>query len=203
MCPRALDSAPLGRAATVVRDGGDVGDGADLEAGRLERTDRLLTAGARTLHVDLDLAHAVLHRTLRCAVSRQGCRVWSALARPLEAGHTGRAPADDRAVEVRDRDDRVVERGLDVNVPLRDVLLLTPTCLDRSLAFRHAWSVPRHFLRLTPTVFLGPRRWRALVLVRWPRTGRLRRWRRPRYEPISMRRLMLSATSRRRSPSTL
>src|SRR4051812_31917138 len=64
--------------------------------------------------------------------------------------------------------------------------------------------VPRYFLaRRTPTVFFGPRRWRALVFVRWPRTGRLRRWRRPRYDPISMRRLMLSATSRRRSPSTL
>lgn len=37
-----------------------------------------------------------------------------------------------------------------------------------------------YFLRRTPTVFLGPRRWRALVLVRWPRTGRLRRCRRPR-----------------------
>src|SRR4051812_29033949 len=32
-----------------------------------------------------------------------------------------------------------------------------------------------YFLRRTPTVFLGPRRCRALVLVRCPRTGRLRR----------------------------
>src|SRR4029450_1958529 len=30
-----------------------------------------------------------------------------------------------------------------------------------------------YFLRRTPTVFFGPRRWRALVFVRWPRTGRL------------------------------
>src|SRR6476469_4227718 len=202
MGPRALDAAPLGRAATVVRDGGDVGDGADLEAGRLERPDRLLAAGARTLHVDLDLAHAVLHRTLGRAVRREGRRVGRALAGALEAGNAGGAPADDGTVEVRDRDDGVVERGLDVDVPLGDVLLLTPTCLDRSLAFCHAWSVP-YFLSRTPTVFFGPRRWRALVLVRWPRTGRLRRWRRPRYEPISMRRLMLRATSRRRSPSTL
>src|SRR6188768_2406652 len=200
---RVLDASPLGRATTVVRDGGDVGDGADLEAGRLERTDRLLSAGARTLHVDLDLAHAVLHRTLGRAVSRERRRIRGALAGALEAGHAGRAPADDSPVEVGDRDDRVVERRLDVNVPLRDVLLLAPTYLDRSLAFRHAWSVPRHFLRLTPTVFFGPRRWRALVLVRWPRTGRLRRCREPRYDPISMRRLMFSATSRRRSPSTL
>src|SRR3954447_5716874 len=203
MGPRVLDASPLGGAATVMRDGGDVCDGADFEAGRLERADRLLAAGARTLHVDLDLAHAVLHRTLGSAVSRQGRRVRGALAGALEAGDAGRAPADDGTIEVRDRDDRVVERRLDMNVPLRDVLLLAPTYLDRSLPIRHASSVPRHFLRLTPTVFFGPRRWRALVLVRWPRTGRLRRWRSPRYEPISMRRLMFSATSRRRSPSTL
>src|SRR6476619_281690 len=112
MGPRALDAAPLGRAAAVVRDGGDVGDGADLEAGRLERADRLLTAGARTLHVDLDLAHAVLHRTLGRAVSRQGRRIRGALAGALETGHAGRAPADDCTVEVRDRDDGVVERRL-------------------------------------------------------------------------------------------
>src|SRR5687767_13297779 len=56
-----------------------------------------------------------------------------------------------------------------------------------------SWAL-RYFLRRTPTVFFGPRRWRAFVLVRCPRTGRLRRWRRPRYEPISMRRLMFSAT---------
>src|SRR5688572_3617213 len=146
MGPQALDATPLRRAAAVVRDWGDIGDGADFEPGRLERTDRLLAAGTGALDVDLDLAHAVLHRTLGRAVGRQGCRVRCALARALEPGDAGRAPADDRTIEVGDRDDRVVERGLDVNVPLRDVLLLTPTCLDRSLAFRHS-SVLRHFLR--------------------------------------------------------
>src|SRR5258705_6204056 len=171
MGPQALDATPLRRAAAVVRDWGDICDGADFESCRLERADGLLAAGARTLDVDLDLAHAVLHRTLGRAVSREGRRIRCALAGALEPGDAGRAPADDRTVEVGDRDDRVVERGLDVNVPLRDVLLLTPTCLDRSLAFRHS-LVLRHFLRLTPTVFFGPRRWRALVLVRWPRTGR-------------------------------
>jgi hypothetical protein len=35
-------------------------------------------------------------------------------------------------------------------------------------------------LRLTPTVFFGPLRVRAFVLVRWPRTGSPRRWRTPR-----------------------
>src|SRR6476620_3962585 len=109
------DPAPLGGAAAVVRDGGDVGDRGDLEAGGLEGTDRLLAAGARTLHVNLDLAHAVLHGTARSAVSRERRSVRRALARALEAGDTRRAPADDRAVEVGDRDDRVVERGLDMD----------------------------------------------------------------------------------------
>src|SRR5204863_5133135 len=59
-----LDPAPLRRAATVVWDGGDVGDGGDLEAGSLERPDRLLATGTGALHEDLDLAHAMLHGAL-------------------------------------------------------------------------------------------------------------------------------------------
>ena len=53
-----------------------------------------------------------------------------------------------------------------------------------------------------PTVFFGPLRVRAFVFVRWPRTGRPRRWRIPRYAPISPRRLIACVRSRRRSPST-
>src|SRR5262245_47548882 len=49
----------------------------------------------------------------------------------------------------------------------------------------------------------GPLRVRALVCVRCPRTGKLRRCRRPRYAPISINRFILVAVSRRRSPSTL
>src|SRR6478735_504665 len=49
-------------------------------------------------------------------------------------------------------------------------------CLTAFLRSAIGLSGPSgYFLRLTPTVFFGPRRWRALVLVRWPRTGRLRR----------------------------
>src|SRR5215471_13950243 len=48
----------------------------------------------------------------------------------------------------------------------------------------HYQEPPRYFLAtaffLPATVRLGPRRVRALVRVRWPRTGRLRRWRMPR-----------------------
>src|SRR5690349_5006831 len=103
MGPRVSDAAPLGRAAAVVRDRCDVGDGADLEACGLERADGLLAAGTRALHVDLDLAHAVLHRAASGTIGRERCGIRRALARALEPGHAGRAPADDCAVEVGDR----------------------------------------------------------------------------------------------------
>src|SRR4051794_21596711 len=56
------DAAALGRAAAVVRLGRDVLDRADLEAGRLQRADRGLPAGAGALDEDVDLLHAVLLR---------------------------------------------------------------------------------------------------------------------------------------------
>jgi len=63
-------------------------------------------------------------------------------------------------------------------------------------------STPHHFFLLA-TVLALPFRVRAFVLVRWPRHGKLAMWRRPRYEPISLSRLMLSAVKRRRSPSVV
>src|SRR5690606_39576062 len=57
----ASETTVLGRTAAVVRAGGHVGDGADLEADTTERPDRRLAARARTLDVDVDLLHAVFH----------------------------------------------------------------------------------------------------------------------------------------------
>src|SRR4051794_1646268 len=141
------DPAPLGRAAAVVRDGRHVGDRGDLEAGGLQRPDGLLATGTRALDEDLDLAHPVLHRLLRGDVGGERGGVRRALAGTLEAGHARRAPADHRPDRVRDRDDRVVERRLDVNVPLGDVLLLLAPLLDGPLPFSHA-SVSSSSLRL-------------------------------------------------------
>src|SRR5450759_4275562 len=113
--PRS-DPASLGRAAAVVRDRRDIGDGTHLEPGDLERPDGLLPTGAWTLDVDLDLAHPVLHRLASRALGRERRRVRRALSGALEPGHAGGAPADDRAGGIGDRDDRVVERRLDMNV---------------------------------------------------------------------------------------
>src|SRR5262249_49880368 len=111
------------------------------------------------------------------------------LARALEAGRAGGLPDDDVPLAIGERHDRVVERGLDVRLADGDVLLHPAA---RAAAgggpARRGHYFAAFFPR--PTVFLGPLRVRAFVFVRWPRTGRLRRWRIPRYAPISVRRLM-------------
>src|SRR5918997_2463692 len=168
-CSSPLDPAPLGRTAAVVRLRGDVGDRADLEAGGLQRADRGLAAGAGTLDEHVDLLHAVLGglagRALRGHLGgeRRG------LARALETDVAGGGPRDHRTGRVRDGHDGVVEGALDVRVAERDVLLLLAADLLRSgrrtAAGRH-YFLPAFFL--PATVFFGPLRLRALVLVRWP-----------------------------------
>src|SRR5579862_684276 len=132
-----LDPAPLGGAAAVVRDGRDVSDRGHLESGGLERADRLLPTSPWALDVDLDLAHPVLHRAAGGTFGRERRSVRRALAGALEADDAGRAPADHGPTEVGDRDDRVVERRLDVNVTLGHVLALLATLLDGTLAVGH------------------------------------------------------------------
>src|SRR5690606_27459517 len=108
----------------VVRLGGDVVDGADLEACGLKRADRGLATRTRALNEDIHLLHAVLLRLPGGRLSGELRGVRGRLARTLETDATGRRPADDRPGGVGDRDDRFVEGGLDVGLPEGDVLLL-------------------------------------------------------------------------------
>src|SRR3954452_131636 len=137
MCCLLLDPATLWRAAAVVRDGRHVGDGGDFKACGLKRSNCLLATGTRALHENLDLAHTVLHRLARGAFSGLRSRVWRALARALEAGDAAGAPRNHAAGQIRQRDDRVIEAGLDMRMPDRDVLLLPASRLCRALSFRH------------------------------------------------------------------
>src|ERR671912_2680330 len=100
------DAAALGRAAAVVRLGGDVRDRADLEADGLDRADRGLTARARALDEDVDLAHAVLLGPAARGLSSLLRGVGRGLARALEADLAGAGPRDHVALWVGDRDDR-------------------------------------------------------------------------------------------------
>src|ERR687888_780469 len=125
------------------------------------------------------------------------------LARALEARRAGGLPRDHVALVVGERHDRVVERGLDVSLADRDVLARAAArATSRRLSARRGHYVFCGAFLPRPTVFFGPLRVRAFVFVRWPLTGRPRRWRTPRYAPISCRRLIDCERSRRRSPST-
>src|SRR5205807_691245 len=138
--------------------------------------DGRLPARARALDEHVDLADPVLHRPAGALLGRQLSRERGRLARPLEAHVAGRGPGQHVALEIGDGDDRVVERALDVGHAVGDVLALTtPRAAAARLGLGH------YFLTffLPATVFLGPFLVRALVWVRWPCTGRPRRWRMP------------------------
>src|ERR1700693_3466448 len=172
-----LNPPPLWRSASVVRDRRHVGDGAHLEAGCLQRADGSLPTSARTPNEYLDRAHAVLEGLLGGGLSCDLGGERRRLAAALETLSTRRAPRDDVPVHVSDRDDRVVERALDVGLPRDNVLALAAPGPDY---FFLGHYLPALTFFLPATARLGPRRPRALVRVRWPRTRKPRRWRPPR-----------------------
>src|SRR5258708_2925988 len=173
-----LHPAPLTRAAAVVSLGSYVLDTGDFEPGRLQRADRRLAPGARALDEHLDLLKAVLDGLAGSGVGGHLCRERSRLARALEARAAGRLPRDHVALAVGQGHDRVVERSLDMRLADRDVLANAPAAALGALGSGH-YFLPAFFLPAT-CMRLGPLRVRALVLVFCPRTGRPRRWRRPR-----------------------
>src|SRR4051795_3455186 len=174
----SLDPAPLAGAAAVVRLRGDVLDARDLEPGGLQRADGGLAARARALHEDLPLLQPLLDALAGSGVRRDLGGERRGLAGALEAGAAGGLPGDDVALAVGEGDDGVVEAGLDVRLADGDVLLDLAAASAGPTGSGH-YFLPAFFLPAT-CMRLGPLRVRALVLVFWPRTGRPRRWRRPR-----------------------
>src|SRR5829696_9571513 len=139
------DPTTLGRAAAVVRLRGDVLDLTDLQAGRLQRADRRLAPGTRALDEDVDPAHAVLLRLAARVLRRELGGERGRLAGALETDVARGRPRDDVPQRIADGHDRVVERALDVGVPVGDVLLLlAPDLLDaggRTSPGRHFWRL--------------------------------------------------------------
>src|SRR5262249_58603861 len=132
--------------------------------------DRRLAAGAGALREDLDSLQSVLHSLLRGRVGGHLGGERRRLAGSLEAGRPGGLPGDHVALGVRERDDRVVERSLDMRLPIGDVL---PNPATRATLLR-GWhlgrSSPAHlgdgaFFFPATLIRRGPLRPRALVLV--------------------------------------
>src|SRR5439155_561884 len=104
----------LGRAAPVVRNRRHVADRPDLQPRAGERLNGGLAAGAGTLHAHVHALHAEVQRFARRLLGRHGGGEGRRLLGALEPSFAGRAPGDRVALQVGDRDERVVERRGDV-----------------------------------------------------------------------------------------
>src|SRR5262249_52893609 len=123
-CNAPSDPPPLGLAATVVRDRGDVLDADHLDTSVLNRPDRGLPTGTRALHHHVHLPDAVAGRAFGRGFRRELRGERGALTRTLEADVARRRPRQRVALLIGERDDRVVERRLDVRHAVGDVLAL-------------------------------------------------------------------------------
>src|ERR1700733_14961016 len=119
---KVLDAPALGRTATIVRNGRDVTDGADVESRCSQGADRRLTAGARTTYPHINRPQTMGPRLVggvhRGLLGGKG----SALARSTKAERTRTLPGKRLALAVGDSHDGVVEGGLNVYQSIRNVL---------------------------------------------------------------------------------
>src|SRR5690554_4324644 len=151
-------------------NGGDIVDAADLVTTRVQRTHCRFTTRARALHINVEVFEAVFQSRLTSTLSSHLGSKGRAFTRTTETGTTGSRPAQSIALTVGDGDDGVVERRMDVGDPINHCLFYFFT--NTSSRLSHICIFLRDYLRIG---LRGPLRVRALVLVRWPRTGRPRR----------------------------
>src|SRR5512132_32064 len=157
-----LDATALARPAAVVRHRRHILDPGDLEARGGERTDRGLSARTRALHEHIHPLESVLLRGPGCLLGGELRGERGGLPGPFEAHVPGARPAERVPLLVGDRDDRVVERRLDMGLPVQDVLLLSTLRLLR-LGLGHAVRAPFRLLLLRDLLLAGDRLLRSLA----------------------------------------
>ena len=97
----------------------------DTRVDAIDRQGKVVVAGGTSIPYEhLVLTTGSVPRRLPGSIGGELRGERGALARTLEADMARGRPGDHVARGVGDRDDRVVERGLDVRVAVRDVLLL-------------------------------------------------------------------------------
>src|SRR5690606_7280055 len=183
------DAAALGGPHAIVRYGRHIPDRSDGEADCLESSQRAFASGTRPLHFHFKCTNAMLSGLLAGVVGSYLGSIGSRLAAPLEAHHPGAGPADGVALRIGDGNHGIVEAGVHMRDAAANVFLVTP---PYSAGFACHFSIssnskkpgrfgnrPAYFF-LPAIGFALPLRVRAFVCVRWPRTGRPLRWRRPR-----------------------
>ena len=89
-----------------------------------QRTNRRFASRARTAHPHLNAAHTMIARHIGGVLRGLLGGKWRPLTRSAEAERPGTLPRQHIASLIRDRHDRVVERGLDMGNTVRNVLPL-------------------------------------------------------------------------------
>src|SRR6185369_8392894 len=139
-----LDATTLLRPAAVVGHRGHVRNRDDADTQRGESTHGRFTTGARTLDLDFEVLDALVLSGAACHFGGDLRGERGGLARTLEALATTRGPRQCIALAVGDRDDRVVERRVNVSNTVRNILadLLAHALRGRiGRCFSHAVSL--------------------------------------------------------------
>ena len=147
-----------------MRNRGDVSDSADLESKHTKGPDSALAAYAWSLYIDIHFPEAEIHSLLRSCLTGCLCSIRSGFLSAAESESASRGPCNRISSDIGNRDDRIVEGRLDVDVSLYYGLL----CLF--LYVSH--FSPAHYFFLLATVFFLPFLVLALVFVLCPLTGR-------------------------------
>lgn len=107
-----------------MRNRSDVTNKTDAEACGLESTQCRFTPGTRPFHVDLDIAQTMLLGILRALLRCNLRGERRTLAGTLEPLAAGARPGKHVSVHIGDRDDRIVERSLNMRHAVCNMLLL-------------------------------------------------------------------------------
>ena len=113
-----LHAAPFGRAASIMRDGGDIANGSHGQSGGADGAHGGFPPAAGALHIDMYPFHPLIRRASRDIFRRQLRREGGAFFRPFESDGSGTCPPDHVPIQVRDAHDGIIEGGLDVGVAL-------------------------------------------------------------------------------------
>ena len=106
-----------------MRNRGDIADKRDFQSGSSQSTQRRFTAAAGAFHQNSHIAQAMLHGLGGSISSRDLSRKGSGLARAAEAARAGSGPRNDISGDIRNCDNRVIKRALNMNNTIQNVLL--------------------------------------------------------------------------------
>src|SRR5205823_1918426 len=99
-------------------------DGANFKSSRVQRTDGRFASGAGAVDADFQHTDTMFAGLVGGGHGRLLRGKRSALTRPTEAERTSALPGERPALAISNGDNGVVEGGLDVSNPMRDVLAL-------------------------------------------------------------------------------